>query len=177
MSYTAPDVAPLHLPIISTCGWESCGDAFVTLTSAQASTAWGTANQVRFVPFYITSPIVVVKLLAHNGSTANGNSDIGIFDTAGNRIVAGANPTQAGTSQWQEFDITDTPLNPGMYYVGLKNSGTTGTYYATGSLHYGKLLGVVSAAGAAGGLATSYTYAVLDAAVIPLVAMALRTLI
>jgi hypothetical protein len=179
MSYSAPDVAPSHGPIISTLALESIGDVFSTFRSAPASSTQATANLVRFVPFYITQPIVVVKLLHYNGSTAAGNTDIGIFDANGNRLVAGSNPAQSGTSAWQEHNITDTALNPGRYYVGLKNDGTTGTYMMVGSTStiYGQLAGVVQAAGAAGGLASSYTFAALSAAKVPMVAMALRTTI
>jgi hypothetical protein len=178
MAYSAPDLYPRHLPIISTIDMASCGDVVAGLgRSAPASFAWTTANMVRFVPFYITEPIVVVKLLHYNGATAAGNNDIGIFDRSGNKIIGGANPAQAGTSAWQEHDITDTALNPGVYFVGLKNDGTTGTYFRAASLPYARLAGCCSAAGAAGGLASAYTYAAYENALIPIVAMALRTTI
>ena len=177
MSYVGPGTDPLHNIIISTTNLASCGDTFATSRGAPASTAWGSANRVLFVPFYITETITVVKLLTFNGATAAGNNDIGIFDRAGNRIVAGANPAQSGTTAWQEFDITDTALVPELYFVGLKNDGTTGTYFAVANLNYGRLAGVCQAAGAAGGLATSYTYAVLAVALVPIVAMSLRVTI
>jgi hypothetical protein len=177
MSYAAADFGPYHLPIITTLAMESIGDVLANVRSAPASTAWGTANMVRFVPFYITRTVTVVKLLTYNGATAAGASDIGIFTKTGVRIVAGANPAQSGTSTWQEYNITDTALVPDEYFLGLKNDGTTGTYFSVASLPWGKLAGVCSAAGAAGGLASSYTLATLDAAVIPVVAMALRVTI
>jgi hypothetical protein len=178
MAYSAPDLYPLHQPIISTLDLCSCGDVMAALGGATPATAaWTTANMVRFVPFYITQAIVVVKLLAYNGTTAAGNNDMGIFDRAGNRLVAGANPAQSGTSAWQEFDITDTALTPALYFVGLKNDGTTGTYFRYNDTRPARLTGACSAAGAAGGLASSYTYAVLDTTYIPVVAMALRTTI
>ena len=64
------------------------------LAANPASVAWGTANNIVYVPFYLPRGETVVKLWTYNGSTAAGNTDIGIFTRAGVKLVSsGANGT------------------------------------------------------------------------------------
>lgn len=155
------------------------GELRLAGSAVQVSTAWGTGNQARYVPIYVPEPSIIVKLLAYNGTAVNGNTDIGLYDSAGNEIVGIAAAAQAGTSNWQEFDIADTPLLPGvLYYIGLLNTGTTGTYISVANKEVGRALGVFSQAVGAGTLPSpTATFAALDAAVVPLVGMATRSLI
>jgi hypothetical protein len=143
-----------------------------------ASAAWTTANQARYVPFKIMDACLVVKLLAYNGATAAGNTDIGIFTRAGVKILSSGAVAQAGTSNWQAFDVTDTWLNPGQYWFGLLNTTTTGTYFSFTSLPAAKLAGVCSQAVGAGTLPSTATFATMDAAgIIPIIGLSLRVLI
>jgi hypothetical protein len=165
-------------PIITSSSMFSLGPMARDFNANALSTAWGTINQARYMPFWIPEPITVVKLLAYNGGTTGGNTDIGLYDSAGTEIVGIAAAAQAGTNTWQEFDITDTPIVPGLYYVGLLNTTTTGTYFAFSNKELGRAMGVYSQAVGAGTLPSpTATFAALDAAVIPIVGIATRTLI
>lgn len=165
----------LASPILSSIGPESL---MLRDAGSVASIAWATANQARYVPFWIPERIVVVKLLAYNGATLGGNTDIGIYDEVGSEVVGIGAAAQTPTNNWQEFDITDTPLNPGLYFVGLLNTTTTATYFGWANKEIGRAMGVYSQAVGAATLPTpTATFAALDAAVIPIVGMATRTLI
>jgi hypothetical protein len=56
-------------------------------------------------------------MLVLNGATASGNMDVGIYDYAGTRLVSSGSTAQSGTSAFQDFDITDTLLGPGIFYL------------------------------------------------------------
>lgn len=179
MSLSLPSYPFEAFPVITTMGRQSIGLDINRLHNAlPASVAWGTANQARYVPFRLPEPVTVVKLLAYNGATAAGNTDIGVYDAAGTEVISIAAAAQSGTSVWQEFDVTDTTLLPGLYYIGLLNTTTTGTYFGWANLQFGRAMGVFSqAVGAATLPSPSATFAALDAAVIPVVAMSTRTLL
>lgn len=178
MTYTPPVFPFQSFPIIASTGLLSIGNVMRAVGAAAASLAWGTANQARYVPFWLPQPYTVVKLLAYNGATAAGNTDIGVYDASGNERISIAAAAQAGLNVWQEFDVTDTTLEAGLYYIGLLNTTTTGTYFAWNSKEIGRAAGVFSQAVGAGTLPTpTATFAALDAAVVPIVGMASRTLI
>lgn len=142
-----------------------------------ASVAWTTANQARYVPFRILTPSKVLKLLVYNGTTAAGNTDVGIFTAAGVKLVSSGAVAQAGVSAWQEFDITDTWLTPGQYWFGMISSSTTATVIAWNSKPAGQLVGVASQAVGAATLPATATFAVLDIGLVPLIGASLRVLI
>ena len=177
MSFSPPHAPLLSFPLITTASALSCGLPD-RQAAASASTAWGTANQARYVPFLIPAPFLVRKLLAYNGATAAGNTDMGIYTEGGSEVLGIAAAAQAGTSAWQEFDVTDTWLVPGLYYVGLLNTTTTGTYFTVPDVQVGRLAGVFSqAVGAATLPSPTATFAALDGVGIPIVGMSSRTLI
>lgn len=177
MTLSIPSVQFRSVPILTTSSFESLAPMARDFNANALSTAWGTANQARYIPFWIPDPIVAVKLIAYNGATAGGNSDMGLYDASGNQIVAAAAALQAGATIFQEFDIVDTPLRPGLYFVGLLNTTTTGTFMSYTDRQLGRAMGVYSQAVGAGNLPSPATFAALDAAVIPIVGIALRTLI
>lgn len=143
-----------------------------------AAVAWGTANQARYVPFWITDFCTIVKLMVYCGATGGGNNDMGLYDANGAEVVGVAAAAHPAAAAWHEFDIADTPLVPGLYYVGLLNTTTTATFLAWQNKEIGRLAGVFSQAVGAGTLPSpTATFAALDAAVVPVVGMALRTLL
>lgn len=115
---------------ISPLSLESVGLELARLLAAPVSTTWPSNNQAVFVPFVIYNPFLVLKMATLNGTTANSNIDIGIYDDQKNRLVSMGSTAQAGTSAVQSFDITDTTLEPGVYYMALNFSATTGTIFA-----------------------------------------------
>ena len=91
--------------------------------SPAAGAVWGTANLGVFIPFAVDQQIIVTQIHLEV-TTTGGNVDVGIYDEAGNRLVSnGAVATAAAGVQ--TFNITDTTLVPGRYYVGISCSATT----------------------------------------------------
>lgn len=107
----------------------TAGGAAGALSSA-ASTVYPTTNLALFVPFSIEVPITVAKMFSYNGATASGNIDVGIYDEKGTKIVSSGSTAQAGTSVIQEFDVTDTILGAGLFYLAVAMDNTTGTLFA-----------------------------------------------
>lgn len=117
--------------VLGTSSIVNCEAGWLALANAQAmsaSTAWGTANLGIYIPVILDVPVRVYKMSVANGATAGGNTDVGIYDEKGTRLVSIGPTAQAGTSAIQTFDITDTFLMPGTYHLGLANTTTTGTY-------------------------------------------------
>ena len=96
---------------------------------APASSTFPSANAAYFFPFRIWTPITVRKLFAHNGATASGNIDVGIYDAQGRKLVSAGSTAQAGTNALQEFDVTDTVIGPGLFYLAVAMDNTTGTLF------------------------------------------------
>lgn len=96
------------------------GSFFVTPT---ASTAWPLANLAIFCPIRAPLPVTIYKLTIGAGATATGNFDVGVYDSAGNRLVSsGSTPKSANVEQI--IDVTDTRIGPGLYYLALSADGT-----------------------------------------------------
>ncbi len=93
------------------------------------SGAWPAANRALYIPFIVTMPIIVTQLWCYNGATASGNVDMGLYDRAGTRLVSIGSTAQSGTNVLQAFDITDTTLWPGRFYIGVAMDNTTGTMF------------------------------------------------
>lgn len=94
-----------------------------------ASAAYPTASLAIFVPFVLAKPILVKKLWCYNGTAVSGNVDVGIYDEQGTRLCSSGSTAQAGTSTLQEFNITDTVIGPGLFYLAIALDNTTGTLF------------------------------------------------
>lgn len=94
-----------------------------------SSAAWPAANDALFVPLYLCQPVVVTRLYSVNGSTVSGNIDMGIYAEDGARIASIGSTAQSGSTALQFFNITDTPLAPGRYYLAVALDNTTGTLF------------------------------------------------
>lgn len=123
------------------------GGGNITNNSAAVMPA---ANRAIFYPFSISRGVVVAQLWIHNGLAAAGNFDIGIYDAAGTRIVSSGSTAQVGTSTVQAVNITDTPLGPGLFYMGVSMDGTTGQVidYVIGNVIFAQLCGMAQMASA-----------------------------
>lgn len=163
---------------ITTGSPESVGVEMVSTTlTVNTAVAWPSANRAIFVPFLVFNPLVAVKMFIANGSTVSGNVDVGIYDTGGSRLVSSGSTAHAGTSATQVFDITDTTLNPGVYYFAVAMDNTTGTIKALTSA-----VGICSACGVlsqstAFALPSPATFAAAADAYIPLVGLTARTVV
>lgn len=117
-----PAVTPLHR--------ESLGDVLAAVASAApASATWPSANQAVYIPFGVTRTVTAYRAFVYNGTAVSGNFDIGIYDSAGARVVNSGSTAQSGTSANQEVDIADTQLTPGLYYMALVFDNTTATTF------------------------------------------------
>lgn len=104
------------------------------LTNTPASAAWFAANQGIYVPFVLHEPATAVRMFTVNGGTAAGNTDVGIYNESLTRLVSIGPTAQAGINTTQFFDIADTPLAAGAYYMALSNSLATSTFLMCRSL-------------------------------------------
>lgn len=126
------------------------GPAGGAQTNAQSSAVWPSANQALYVPFWTPVPLVIARILVLNGAAVSGNLDVGIYDQDGTRLVSSGSTAQAGVSDVQEIDITDTLVGPGRFYAALALDNTTGTnlFFGSNSANQVRLLGVLLQASA-----------------------------
>ncbi len=88
---------------------------------------WPAASRALYVPVQVQQTLTAYKMACWNGGTVTGgtNTSVGIYDVNGVQLVE-ARAAAAGASQPQFFDIADTVLKPGNYFLGLSHdSGTT----------------------------------------------------
>lgn len=124
-----PNSPFLHNPIsVNTLTTESLGTEIIASASSfVASTAWPSSNLAIFEPIEILYPVTIVQMAVNNGTAVSGNLDVGVYDVGGVKLVSSGSVAQAGTSAIQTFDITDTLLVPGLYYMAVALDNTTGT--------------------------------------------------
>jgi hypothetical protein len=122
-----PIIANVDPVVISTACPQSLGEMLSSIGQNLAAAAWPSANRAYYVPVSIYSVVTIVKMFVHNGATASGNIDVGIYDSGGVRLVSSGSTAQSGTGVIQSFDITDTVLRPGLYYLACAMDNTTGT--------------------------------------------------
>lgn len=120
-----PELAAYLSPIGSISPSSPCGIGIGL--GAYASAAWPAANLAMYVPFRVVTPIIATQMFVLNGGTANGDIDIGIYDSSGTRLISSGATAQSGTNTFQLIDITDTLLGPGQFYLAISLSSGTGT--------------------------------------------------
>lgn len=94
---------------------------------AIASATYPSANLAIFYPVRVTRAFTVAQLFVLNGATVSGNIDVGIYDSAGTRLVSSGSTAQSGTNAVQAFNIADTLLAAGWYYLAVAMDNITGT--------------------------------------------------
>src|SRR3972149_4026032 len=120
--------------------WSACSIAnCIGTMGVPASAVWPTANKALYVPFRIGKPVLVKKLFLINGATVSGNVDVGIYDAAGTRLISAGSTAQAGASALQQFDIADTLLGWGLFYMALAVRNVTATALGTATLVFSEL--------------------------------------
>lgn len=123
-----PSAATPSQRVIHAFGPQSMGVYLAaTATAVANSNAWPTSNRAFFIPFVVTEPILAQQMGVSNGASVSGNIDVGIYDSQGNKLVTKGSTAQSGTSTEQLFDITDTPLDRGLYYMAVAMNNGTGT--------------------------------------------------
>jgi len=171
------DVITIHPWSVESIGgkfFNQGGTSFI----AAASLAYPAANDALFVPFYLPKPIVIVTLFAHNGATVSGNIDMGIYDVAGVRLVSIGSTAQAGANGVQFFNITDTHVGPGHFYLAVAMNNTTGTLFrgTAGSTIRIQPMGMAKQA-TAFALPATATFATVTADYVPLMGLSTRAVI
>lgn len=107
----------------------SMADFLATTRGTLTSGVWATANAARLHPITLSKQVTVYQMATLNGTAVSGNIDIGIYDNNLNRLVSAGSTAQAGISSVQTFDVTDTVLPAGDYYLAISMDNTTGTVF------------------------------------------------
>ncbi len=153
--------------VISTIGPNAMGAETVSGGGVLASAAWQVANTGVFIPVRIFEAVTVVKMGVVVGTSNTGLVDVGIYDPAGNRLVRAGSTSLGTTSSIQTFDVTDTYLNPGLYYFAAACSSTSGSLFGFAITNVMlRACGVFTVASAfSSGLITPVTYAAANSSV------------
>lgn len=132
------------------------------------STTWPVANLAVYMPVRFTAPMLISQFWVHNGATATGNLDLGIYSEDGIKLGSTGSTAQSGTSVLQVIDVTDFRIAAGIYYLAMSHSSTSGTASMLGSIvaNRGRLLGLMQEASALP-LPANATFAQLAQSVFP----------
>lgn len=154
---------PAPTGLISTVGEGSNVADFMLAFGGTVGTAaaWPAVNQAIYVSVVVSQPVTVYQMALLVGVTAAGNVDVGIYDVNGSRIVS-STPTPIGAAGPQVFDIANTELNPGNYFLAAWCSTvTTATFnrYSAAAASLERVHGVQIQTGQAGGLPATATFA------------------
>lgn len=155
---------------LSTFGPTSlCLDLAIGGGSTTANIAFPTVNLGVFTPVWVEQPVTAYKMGIIVG-TQSGNVDVGIYNEFGTAVVR-AGTTAVAAAGAQLFDITDTLLQPGVYFLAIACDNTTATFRATAtSGGLTRTVGQATVASAfSSGLITPVTYAAPTVNYLPLV--------
>jgi hypothetical protein len=119
------------LSVLST--WDprlsSLADAAIGTRASLASAVYTSASRAYYYPIEVNDFVTVTMMALFNGATVSGNVDVGIYDVNGKRLVSAGSTAQAGASTIQTFDVTDTALEPGDYYLAMACDNITATFF------------------------------------------------
>lgn len=165
------------LPTIHTYSIESFGPQNYGTNTLNLSTSatWPSANLALFIPFKVFFSYTATRMFAYNGATASGNIDIGIYSSQGNKLVSSGSTAQSGTNVLQEFDITDTVLVPGLYYMAVAMDNTTGTLFRNTTNLNPLRMNAIYQQASAFALPTTTTFAAMAQSYIPVIGMSNRS--
>lgn len=102
------------------------------LAPLATSAIWTTASQSVATMVRVRQKMTVKKLYAFNGAAVSGNACIGLYQqhslgsNSFDRLITSGSVGQAGVSQWQEFNTTDTVIGPGIYWLAYNLDNITG---------------------------------------------------
>lgn len=114
---------------------EGLGIPIGAMAVSHGAQAWGTSNMARYVPIMVTQPTPLTKFFWPMNTAAN--VDVGIYTATGTRIVSAGSTAGAGLATYQEFNVTDTTLEPGRYYLAANidnGAGQAGGFLFTTEL-------------------------------------------
>ena len=121
MGRNVSTAAGVHPERIFTYSSEMVGiELSANAIAAPAGTAWPAEKVAFYIPLKIESTITVKTLsVAVSDNGANATLDMGLYNDVGTRLVSKGATAVTGSGGWMAFDVTDTVLLPGLYYVCL----------------------------------------------------------
>jgi hypothetical protein len=179
MSFTPASRSPVCPVLLSTASLFSLGSRLRVTASSVSGQFWPAANRAIYVPFELSHPVTVLKGYMVNAGSTAGNYDFGIYNRSTlARIVSSGTTAQSGSNVVQEFDITDTYLAAGPYYMALStNSASGGVFmWSIGDLQLAKSVGAAQEASAFT-LPSTATPAAVASQLVPEIGLSLRTLV
>jgi hypothetical protein len=122
--------------------------------------------------------MTALKMVIVNVTTGTSNIDVGIYTVAGARLVSMGSTTHTGNNAAQSFDIADTALAVGQYYIGISVDNNTATIRggSAGSAGYASAMGILQEASALP-LPSTATFAAATTTVVPHITVHGRTLV
>ena len=145
----------------------------LSLAAPVSQAIWG-ANIALYIPFSIATAITANRLFCVNGAVPAGNVDIGLYDSGGVQLVSSGSTVQAGANVPQYFDIADTALQPGSYYMALvANNVATPFFQYNSTAALFAMMGIVQQA-AAFPLPAPAVFAAMAVTAIPLFGISRR---
>lgn len=94
-----------------------------------ASGAWPAANLALYIPISIPLPTIVTKFFWELGAGVADNSDIGLFDWSGRKLVSTGSTAHSGSAGDKQITTLSSSvfLQPGTYWLGISHdTNTTG---------------------------------------------------
>lgn len=125
MSYTAPNrlLMPMRHSI------DTRNDSWLPDIDFPGSSVWPSANLAIYVPLRIPSRVVVQALWFSSNTTGTGNVDMGLYDATGAAVISATAAAKTASASEQVFNVTDTTVGPGLYYIALASNSGTDTFY------------------------------------------------
>lgn len=126
-----PSTASMPVPgVITPYDMLSLGLAFQGRQSLLvASSIAMTANVAYIIPFRLPEGVLAQKMFGVIGATSSGNLDLGIYTAEFQKIISTGATVMGAINTLQEFDIADTWLPPGDYFMAISNSNSSGTMF------------------------------------------------
>lgn len=135
--------------------------------------AWPLANDAIYVPFRVPVTVTVYKMGMGAGGTAGGNFDLGIYRADGTKLVSSGSTARVANSE-VIVDVTNTTLQPGLYYLAMSADGTN-SYIGYSCVHLVQAQGMgIKRQGTAFTLPATATFAAATSVVIPCLVAYLR---
>lgn len=109
-------------------GQAALGDVIAGVgAGGAASIAWPAANRMVTIPFVVEEQFTISEARIFNGATVSGNLDVGVYDSAGRRIVSSGGTAQLGVNTAQVVVMPGVRLAPGYYAMALVLDNAVGT--------------------------------------------------
>lgn len=114
MTYFPPPLSQSRR--ISALTSEGMGVVIGSFDEIHEEVPWSTSNLALYVPIVIRIPTPLTGFYWLMNTTAN--VDVGLYSSAGTRLVSAGSTAGSGVDTYQEFDVADMIVGPGRYYIG-----------------------------------------------------------